>query len=452
MHQVLVIAFAYPPVANMGCVRPAGLAKYLPQFGWHALVLTPKDVSRTAQPDVIETDYRDQALEWKRRLGFNSGRSIHEQLHLPVTSVPGSELLHTKLLRLAKHLVSYPDARKGWIKYALDAVRELRRQGRRIDAIISTSPPITTHLIARQAKRILGCPWIADFRDLWTQNLNPTYSVVELWQTGLEKRTLGDADALVTVSEPWADRLRRRYPRKSIHVITNGFDPEDFPAQSAGVTRQFCITHAGTLYEGHRDPSRLFEAVRDLIGSGHMNAEDIRIRFYGPKEPWLAPMAQQYGLERVVEIFGTVPREEVMHRETESQILLLLCLTIPGETGLHNGKLFEYLGAGRPILALGGTRGVMNDVLEETRAGIHALSQEELRQFLMSAYSEYKQFGIVRYRGDAAAIAQYTHASMAKRFANVLDAVSGKRTIDNHAAFKITDVEHRVPETTHRVS
>lgn len=353
MGQVLLIAFAYPPVANMGCVRPAGLAKYLPQFGWNALVLTPKAGARTPQPDVIETDYRDHVTEWKRRLGFNSGRSIHEQLRLPVASVPGSELRHTKLLRVAKHLLSYPDSRKGWIKYALDAIKELRRQNRRIDAIISTSPPITTHLIGREAKRILGCPWIADLRDLWTQNLNPTYSVVELWQTGLEKRTLGQADALVTVSEPWADRLRQRYSRKPIHTITNGFDPEDFRPQVAGLTPQFSITHAGSLYEGHRDPSRLFEVVRDLISSGHMSADDVRIRFFGPKEIWLEPMVRQYGLEGVVEIFGTVPREEVVKREIESQVLLLLCLTIPGETGIHNGKLFEYLGAGRPILALG---------------------------------------------------------------------------------------------------
>ena len=91
-------------------------------------------------------------------------------------------------------------------------------------------------------------------------------------------------------------------------------------------------------------------------------------------------------------------------------------------------------------------------MLEETRAGIHALSQEELRQFLMNAYSEYKRFGMVRYRGDASAIAQYTHASMASRFANVLDEVTGKRTAYNHEIFTITNVEHQVPETGHPVS
>ena len=97
---------------------------------------------------------------------------------------------------------------------------------------------------------------------------------------------------------------------------------------------------------------------------------------------------------------------------------------IPREVGLHNGKLFEYLGAGRPILALFGSPGVMTEVLEETRAGSHLQSREELRRFLTSSYSEYKRYGQVRYAGDASAIAQYTHAKMARRFADVLDAVS----------------------------
>jgi glycosyltransferase involved in cell wall biosynthesis len=425
MPRVLLITNVYPPSEFIGAVRPAALAKYLPQFGWETVVLTPRINGGSRQSKlVIETENRDVLEDWKARLSLDHKRTVHEQFGLPAARKPGYIPPHTRVLNFVRHLVTYPHPSKGWIPFALAAIQELRRQNHRFDAVISTSPPITTHLIACQAKRILGCPWIADLRDLWTQNLNPNYSIVQLRQTGLEKRTLGQADAIVTVSEPWADRLRERYSSKSIYAITNGFDPEDFLPRPR-VTSQFSITHAGLLYEGRRDPTLLFEVIRDLIKSGEMNADDIRIRFYGPREQWLIPLVQQHGLAREVEILGSVSREDVLQHEMESQILFLLGWNDPREVGLHNGKLFEYLGAGRPILALFGSPGVMSEVLEETRAGSHLQSREELRRFLISSYSEYKRYGQVRYAGDASAIAQYTHANMAQRFANVLEAATG---------------------------
>jgi len=448
MRRVLLIAFVYPPVENIGAVRPAALAKYLPRFGWEVLVLTAKvqEVSRQSK-GVMETEYRDVLEDWKARLNLDQKASAHEQFGLPFAKKPGAVLPHTRVINFAKDLLTYPHPTKGWIPFALAAIQGLHQQGCRFDAVISTSPPITNHLVARQAKRMLGCPWIADLRDLWTQNFTPNVSSIQLWQTGLEKRTLSQANALVTVSEPWADRLRQRYSTKPIYAITNGFDPEDF-ASRPPVTRSFSITHPGFLYEGLRDPTLLFEVVRDLIKSGEMCADDIRIRFYGPKEPWLTPLVLRHGLEQVVEVFGSVPREQILQREMESQVLLLLGWNNPREMGLHNGKLFEYLGAGRPILALFGSPGVMTEVLEETRAGAHIQNREELRRFLISAYSEYKRCGVVSYAGDSSAIARYSHSEMASRFADVLDGVSGTGETHQHARATGIDVEHDLSDQT----
>ena len=424
MRRVLLIAFAYPPVEIIGSVRPAALAKYLPQSDWEAVVLTPeRPGGRRGSELVIETGYRDVLSDWKARLKLDRQSSVHEQFGLSTaTSKPGALRLHTRALDLARFLITYPDPFKGWIPYALEAIEKLRRQNLDIAAIVTTSPPIASHLIGRRAKSILGCPWIADFRDLWTQNLGER--TPQFLQVGLEKRTLKAADALVTVSDPWAERLRARYPGKKVYSITNGFDPDDYSSPAPAMSREFSLIYTGQLYKGQRDPTMLFEAMRDLIKDGSIAASDVRIRFYGAIEPWLPVLVAEYGLKEVVELNGPTPRKDVMDYQRRSQILVLLPWADPRETGHHSAKLFEYLAAGRPILAVGGSHGVLTQSLEETHAGVHALSPAEVRAFLLRSYREFKNSGRVQYSGDPQAIAQYSHPEMARRFAQVLDSVA----------------------------
>ena len=128
------------------------------------------------------------------------------------------------------------------------------------------------------------------------------------------------------------------------------------------------MIYTGQLYKGQRDPTMLFEAMRDLIKDGSIAASDVRIRFYGVIEPWLPVLVAEYGLKEVVELNGPTPRKDVMEYQRRSQILVLLPWADPRETGHHSAKLFEYLAAGRPILAVGGSHGVLTQSLEETHA------------------------------------------------------------------------------------
>jgi hypothetical protein len=405
-------------------VRPAALAKYLPRFGWETIVLTPRVRPPRSGSGTIETDYCDVISSWKKRLGLDNKRSMHEQFGLPISAKPGAGFLHSRAFDLAKYVMSYPDPTKGWLPFALQAVKDLRAQGQQIDAIVTTSPPISSHLIGLKAKAILGCPWIADLRDLWTQNFAHSNLLLNRLQTGLEKRTLREADALVTVSSPWAARLQKQYPSQTVSTITNGFDPDDFAGIPDQLTEKFTITYAGRLYQGGRNPQVLFEVLRELVDEKVIKPEDVQVRFYGQLEPWLTAMVQQYRLEDLVGIFGMVTRNESLQRQAESQILLLLGWTDPRETGQHSGKLFEYFGAARPILAIGGSRGVLTEALEETHAGVHALSKEEVRNFLVAAYHEFKAKGRVPYQGEQAAINRYTHLRMAGQFADLLNSAS----------------------------
>ena len=230
----------------------------------------------------------------------------------------------------------------------------------------------------------------------------------------------------MTVSTPSATRLRQRYPSQRVSSITNGFDPDDFVALPKKLTRDFTITYAGRLYQGERNPKVLFEVLRDLLDKKILSLDDVRVRFYGPVEPWLTTLVQQYRLEQLVGVYGFISRKESLQRQAESQVLLLLGWGDARETGRRRGKLFEYFGAARPILAIAGGRGVLTDALNETSAGTHALSKEQVRDFLVAAYGEFKTRGYVRYHGEESAIGAYTHLHMARQFAEVLNLVSGR--------------------------
>lgn len=421
MPRLLLITFHYPPRPAIGSVRPAALAKYLPQFGWEVLVLTLQgpDGPRPAAA-MIGTGYQDALEKWKTRIGLNPHRALHAQLNLPVAAQPRTRHLHTRLIRRLSFVLGYPDLTMGWFPFAIDAIKKIDVP---IDAILSTAPPITSHVIAREARRILECPWIADFRDLWATNLdNPNGPVFQFADRLLEKRWLRTADALVTVSRPWADRLQDSYPGKPVHVITNGFDPDDFASCSTPRSGYFSISYTGQLYAGKRDPTSLFEVVHELIAEAILDREQIRIRFYGPLERWLQPLIDRYDLKGVVELHGSIERGEALQRQQESQLLLLLGWANPRETGQHTGKLFEYFGSRRPILAVGGVAGVLTKVLEETGAGVHVLSKQHLRQFLIESYAEFRDRGEVRFKGNESALMKYTHEAMARSFSALLDA------------------------------
>ena len=157
--------------------------------------------------------------------------------------------------------------------------------------------------------------------------------------------------------------------------------PEHFASVSRALTSKFTITYAGLLYQGRRDPKLLFEVLRDLLDENILRREDVCVRFYGKKEPFVEAMSHQYGLEGVVEINGVVTRSEALQRQAESQILLMLGWTDPRETGQHSGKLFEYLGAARPILAVGGSRSVLDRHVERNRGGDSCVFQRRRAQF-----------------------------------------------------------------------
>lgn len=400
--------------------------KFLPDFGWYPVVLTSSLPYRLpGRYDLVETlPYEDTFTKWKRRLKVDHKRGFKAQIGLTEDIDSQFSKVGIRVVELCKGLLAYPDAFRNWYAPALERATKLIRE-RQVDAILSSSSPVTTHLVASTLKRKHNLPWAADLRDLWTQNHYYRYG--RLRKT-LEKRmevgTLKRADALITVSEPLAKTLKRLHKNNRTYVVTNGFDPNDY--ESVPLTRDFTITYTGQIYEGKQDPRLFLTVARELIDNGLIDEARVRIRFFGPKAPWLENFVKHLRIEKAVS-FDCVDRATALRKQVESQLLLLLNSNDSEDRGVYTGKLFEYLGARRPIISIGGAGGVVKELLVRTNAGVFCGAEpDSMRSAIIDYYREYFRTGVIAYRGNTAEIDKYSHREMAKRFADVLSGIDRK--------------------------
>ncbi|MGB6874142.1 MAG: glycosyltransferase [Dehalococcoidia bacterium] len=429
MNKVLIITYHFPPRPTVASLRPLGLARYLPEFGWEAVILTAALPGRpNPQFEVVQTPRRDSAvLRWGKRLfKLDTEQNLMAQVaQLKIKLRIRSERSPLDILLAAiGEITAYPDPQKGWRPYAVEAGEDILRQ-QNIKAMISTSPPVTSHIIAKELKGEFKIPWVADFRDLWTQNYYYPYSPLRRKiERKLELKTLSAADVLVAISQPAADDLRSHHKQKPVHNIPNGFDPAEVNTTPRNLTDKFTITYTGNLYPGKQSPEPLFAALHDLISQGSINADDTEVRFYGPEAGWIDKQAERYGLTAIVRQLGIIPREIALNKQRESQLLLLLKWNDPKQRGAYSAKVFEYLAARRPVLAVGGFPDVVDQLLDETKAGVSGQTGEDIKAVLLRLYQEYKLTGAVSYAGDEAETNKYSHREMAWRFAQALDSVS----------------------------
>lgn len=432
LKKVLMIAYLYPPVWEIGTMRSLKFSTYLPQEGWHPVILTVRRETSALEErtgpeiDIVRTRFinlrspinyllrrgrRDRSEQWQATLS-----DIKKKPQIPF-------FLHCK--KLVQDLLFFPDDCIGWypfgVKEGLRAIKEFD-----IKVIYSSSSPVTAHLIAHSLKHKTGIPWVADLRDQWTQN--PTgqkLRAVARVEGNLEKHILSTADAVVTVSEPLAAQLSQIHPRLSekIQVITNGFDPEDFRGTVLKPPEKFTITYTGQLYQLRRNPESLMAALAELLGDGLMSPEEIELRFVGELNPDLFSLAAKYNLENSIAVTGRLPYPAALQEQRRSSILLVMVHNDSSCRGEFTGKVFEYLGAGRQILALVPQGNVIENFLKETRAGI-AVSPDNIpaiKEALLRWYREYKDFGAPVYSPDQEKIGRYTRQNTTRILASLFE-------------------------------
>ena len=417
MKKIIFIAFYYNHSNEIASKRLQGIAKYLPDFGFEPIVIVPKTSNETVLIDnvrVVETDYEDMV---SRFLPTSKGNSPNNEAPSQSQSNP----LIAKGISVAGEVFAYPDGMKYWHKPAFDKCCEII-ENEEISGIISSSFPITCHTIARDLKEKYDIPWIADLRDLW--NLNPYVNhtfIRNHFEKKLELKTFENVDVLTTTTPLARETLQSLHPQKRIEAVVSGYDPQDFTnIKQSETSDKLRLMYAGSLYGGKRDPSILFDALHQLIDEEKIEQDKIAIDFYGDTEN-LERLSEKYGLSPIVNIHGRIAHEEVLQKQMNSDVLLLISWMNESEKMFIPGKVYEYMACKKPILSIGYHEGSLKDLIEKTEIGHHVSDVENCKKAIYDYYSKYNN-NELKYCGNEFAD-EYSVKETAKKFAQILEEI-----------------------------
>jgi glycosyltransferase involved in cell wall biosynthesis len=387
--KILIVAFWFPPSNVIGAIRVGKLARYLHRGGHDVRVLTTDTGEDRSLPieipleHVVYTEFRSGAwLDWPVRFArglwaATTGASTDAP---QVAETAARRSSWDSIRRQYYGLIHIPDRRIGWLKTGLPAGRQLIKQwGPNI--IFASAPPFTGLILARRLSREFNIPWVADFRDLWVDD--PYYSE-PAWRRPidavLERITVRNASALVTISPSLAEQLRRRHGKPTA-VIYNGNSEEDFPPLPPGgeAGEVLIIRYTGTIYRGFRDPSPVFAAI-GLLPSALRDR--VMVEFRGDSCDDMLDLAAAHGIADRVAVKPRVPYHEALKLQMRADVLLLLQWNDARDEGNLPSKLFEYFYARRPILFIGYEGGIAAQMVRERQAGLVSNSPERIRNQL----------------------------------------------------------------------
>jgi hypothetical protein len=432
--RVLIVSFLFPPTNSVGAVRVGKFTKYLPRFGWEPVALTADTLKERLQGLPVEMDEKNVFRTPYFALYSSLSRNL--QVNQGITSEDTSLRFNWKkpiykAVRLAQPIYNLsilaPLLRDpiGWYPHATRKGSELlNKYG--IDVIFSSYAPSTSHLVARRLHQISGVPWVAEFRDLWALNHNArTTRFLQYLTCRLERRVMKHSSLLISTSEPWAKQLEALHSKKAI-IIPNGFDEDDY-VEDIPLTSKFTITYTGQIYARKQDPTPLFKVLKQLEEEGKISSSDFEVRFFGGNLlETTEPLVERYGIRELVKVYGLVPFSESVRRQKESSVLLILKWNDPKEKGVYTGKLYEYLGAKRPILAVGSFNENVDDLISESGTGISVDEPHLIKEILSHWLDEWQKSGriVSHWQPRADVIQRYTRKAQAGKLAQLLDEVS----------------------------
>ena len=368
-----IITYYWPPAGGPGVQRWLKLSKYLAREGVELFVVTV-DADKATYPlrdeglqsDVVEgiTVNRTSTSE-----KFGAYKKVTGKKQVPFSGFSGEEAkisLLQKVARFVRGNFFVPDARKGWNNYAFKAAAEIIEQ-HGVQHWITTSPPHSTQLVGLRLKKRYGVNWTADFRDPWTdiyyyRKFYPT-AITRTYERGLERSVFSECDQLLSVSPAWSKLYQQKgaAPEHKVHTVTNGFDAEDFTGQNPERPEVFTITYAGTLAAQY--------PVADFVSALNKLDVPVVLRIIGSWDGLSKERLEKSAKHVQLEFVDYVPKKQLNAKIMASHLSLFLLPEVESAKGHIPGKLFDYLGAGNPILGLGPVDGDAAAIIRGATAG-----------------------------------------------------------------------------------
>lgn len=438
MPRVLFVSYYYPPGNTVAATRISKLTKYLSEFGFEVWVLTIEEglfpsagklPIEIPSERIVRADLgRIVTHIARRKQEVEGGLQKSSEGSVPVTQ--DNRSVYSKSARYLWKPFSalftdlrFPDRALPWVRPAIRKGNLLLHEYR-FDAIISSHGPPSSHFVAASLSKRFGLPWIADFRDLWTQNhIIKRHGIVQYLEEKLEKRMLKTASHLVTISAPLAKKLYELHG-KTVTVIPNGFDESDYlPLYSPAADKIFRIVYTGMIYRGKQNPTPFLEALRILRARWPDKWRTIEVHFFGSDPSLVMDLAASLGVNDRISVHPRVSNSDAIRWQKSADLLLLLAWDDPRETGVYTGKVFEYLGAQRPILAIGPCGGVIEELLRTTGRGQLSQDPEKVVELINKWWAIKDQRGTTIQSEDKEALKPYTRRYQASVLGDILRSI-----------------------------
>lgn len=366
---MLVVAYYFPPMGLSGVQRVAKFVKYLPDFGWRPTVLTVEPGGYFAYDETLLREVEAAGVEIVRTPSWDPTRLFGRKRTVALPD----ESTRRRLSNLSQFFF-VPDNKLGWLPHAVRAGRRLLR-AQAFDAVFSSAPPYTAHLVAARLARQSGRPLIADFRDDWVDN--PRHVYPTRWHRRLherlERRVVRASRRVTAINAHIRDALVRRNGgdavARRISVLPQGFDPADFerPAAPRDPARMRLL-YSGVFYDA-QTPDVFLRALAAWLERRPGARDRVEAVFVGLVPEASRALAERLGLGGVVRYEGYLAHDEAVARLRSADALWMTIGRRPGAEGISTSKLFEYFGAGKPILALV-PEGAAREALAPHRAAV----------------------------------------------------------------------------------
>ena len=373
--RLLIISYYWPPTGGSGVQRWVKFSKYLPEHGWQPVIYTPENPERLAYDESLLADIPECAEVIRRRIVEPYGlyRKLFGRSGGEVNPLNSSgKSLKSKLSRVLRGNLFIPDPRVSWVRCSVRFLKKYLRE-HPVDAVVTTGPPQSMHLIGRGLKRSLGLPWIADFRDPWTRMFYYKHLCLSKFADRkhhrLEQGVLDEADLVLAVSPPVRDDFQAQ-TRTPVHLITNGYDEDDFPVREPGSRKdgKFRIVHTG-LFAADGNPLKLWDALARRCREDEDFAQRLEIRLAGKTDAPVLEAIRERGLGAQLVDLGYLPHSRVVQEQQEADLLILPLRHEPEYAKVLPGKIFEYIASGRPVLGIGQEDGAAAAILRDSGAG-----------------------------------------------------------------------------------
>ena len=352
MRRVLIVSYYFPPAGGPGVQRVMGVVRHLRTYGWEPVVLTVDggtffnrdEGALSLVPPGVEV-YRTRTVEPFALYNRLRGRAGDEPL--PVGHVGQGTGILSRCASFVRANVFIPDGRIGWVPFGLRAATRIVKE-RNIDVVLTSGPPHSTHLIGRGLARSSGVPWVADFRDPWTQVFYNAYvkrtSLARWVDRWLEQQVVRQASALIAIDE---DTLRSLGPgADGGQIVSNGFEEDDFQDEVEPVADRFELVYIGNLI-AHHHTATLFRVIREVVDARQGSAGELRLVLVGNVHPGARQELEALGLTDHTEFTGFVTHPEAVRRLRSATVCLFI-----GAGDVLSAKIFEYAATGRPMLTL----------------------------------------------------------------------------------------------------